>query len=530
LSLPSKFFNYQDQLGETTIRMKDVSNNDSQNLYEGKIFILRNEPWEPYLNHAVRIANNFSIKLNLEFSNYDDSLISFPKSNDNPVIIWINWNRIVNKKKYIKELGLFSEFKNKVYLVLPNAQLEEISQFKKQVNKKLPWLNLIQLTNENENFASTELGYSKTQLLEITTFIGQNIVPYHFYPQVKAIITDLDNTLYSGILGEDAISNLRVSDDHIILQKKLSSFYSNGVLLNIASKNNNTEVDSLLHTFDIVSVPKHYFTCIVANWASKSVGVSEILLQLNIDEESVVFLDDNPRELAEVGSAFPRMLLINANDPKKLNKILDLKLFSRHKSNLITSELRSTDIKANIQRRMRIEKEENNDEVLKRINTKITTKLADLQIEFDRAEELFKKTNQFNFSNRRTDMKLLLDQNSGQILTSKVSDIFSDSGIISALMYSKINDNGIEITEFVISCRALGRGIEKYIFKSMVDVLCNMKVANSDSKILINFTESTKNIPAKYFLNEWFTPLDEPGLYKLNHSFSEQVENTFGGQ
>jgi FkbH-like protein len=530
MSLPCDFFNHQIALGEKIIRMRDTKGLDSTNLYAGKIFILRNETWEPYLNHSTRIAGNFSIDLSFEISNYDDSLVSFPKSDESPVVIWINWNRILDKRQYIKELGFFSYLKNKVYLVLPNTQSNDFDHLIKQASEELPWLNLIRLTNQHELPNVSDPGYSKDQVLEIATFIGQNIAPFHFYPQVKAIISDLDNTLYSGILGEDLIGNLEISNDHEDLHNKLRELYSCGVLLNIVSKNNYIEVDSLLDSVGFFNVPKKYFTCIVANWASKSLGIIEILSQLNINEESVIFLDDNPRELAEVAIAFPRMLLINAADTKKVNKILDLDLFSRHTSNLISSEQRSTDIKANKKRRLHIEIAENNDAVLKRINTKITTTTAKSQKEFERAEELFKKTNQFNFSNRRTEIRQIGDIYEAQVLVSSVSDIFSDSGIISSLVYSKIYFNVVEITEFVISCRALGRGIEKYIFKSMVDVLHNKKVANSDTKILINFTESTKNIPAKYFLNEWFTRLGESGLYKLNHSFSEQVENTFGGQ
>jgi FkbH-like protein len=516
-------------MGEKVIRMRDTKSAESTNLYFGKIFILRNEPWEPYLNHAARIASTFSVNLDLEISNYDDSLVSFPKSSANPVVIWINWNRILNRELYIKELSFFSNFKNKVYLVLPNSFSKDFEKLRNQVGEELPWLNLIQVSKENESTSNPDLGYSKNQILEVATFIGQNIAPFHFCPQAKAIITDLDNTLYSGILGEDLIENLKVPDDKKNLQRKLGELYENGILINIVSKNNNTEVEELFNAGDIISLPKQNFTCIVANWDSKSVGVSEVLRHINIDEESVVFLDDNPRELAELAIAFPRMLLIDAKDSEKLNRILDLKLFSSHNSNLVSSKERSADIKANERRRMLLETEETNDEVLSRIDTRIVTKLAESQKEYERAEELFKKTNQFNFSNRRTEISY--DENIGsiQILLSNVSDIFSDSGIVGALNYSKKDGNILEINEFVISCRALGRGIEKYIFKSMLDVLCNRKEVDSKTEIQINFTESSRNVPAKHFLKEWFADSNELGLYKLNTSFSKQVLNIFGG-
>ena len=508
--------------------MRDATNNDSENLYTGKIFCLRNEAWEPYLSHSVRIAKSFSLDLSIECSNYDDSLISFPKSHDNPVIIWINWNRILNQEQYLDELSSFSDFQNKTYLVLPNFGSKELTKFKDQVIKRLPWMRLIEPSHDDKSTKNLDLGYSKNQILEIVTSIGQNIGPLLFNPKIKAIITDLDNTLYSGVLGEDLIENLKVSEQQRNIQKKLGALYTNGVLLNIMSKNNNSEVESLFNAPEIISLPKNNFTCIVANWASKTVGIDEILSQLNIDEESIVFLDDNPRELAEVALSFPRMLLVNAADSEKLNKILGLDLFSIQNSKLISSEQRSADIKANKQRRTHIEMAENNDEVLKRMKTKIVTKPAKLQKEYERAEELFKKTNQFNFSNRRTEINYHEDLGVVKILVSSVSDIFSDSGIISALLYSKVHGNIIEISEFVISCRALGRGIEKYIFKSMLDVLRNEQESDAKTEIRINYSASNRNVPASHFLQEWFSDLNASGLYKLNNLFSKQVLNTFG--
>ncbi len=528
MSLPSEFYSHQNPLGEKLIRMRDVTNFDAEVLYSGKIFILRNEPWEPYLSHSVRIARYLSIDLKIEYSNYDDTLMSFPKSHNDPVIIWINWNRILNEEQYLNELSTLSSFQKRVYLVVPNFTSEKLIFFKKYTSEKLPWLKLIQLSEQEKTMKEPDFGYSKNQILELATLIGQNIAPRYFFPQVKAIITDLDNTLYEGVLGEDLIENLRVSDSQKSLQKKLGELCTNGILLNIVSKNNNAEVEKLFDVVDIITLPKQNFTCIVANWVSKSVGVSEVLRQLNIDEESVVFLDDNPRELAELALAFPRMLLIDASDSEKLNKILDLDLFSSCDYNLISNAQRSADIKAKEQRRMNVGMNETNDEVLKRIDTRIVTKLAESQKEYERAEELFKKTNQFNFSNRRTKISYDNDLETVQILVSNVSDIFSDSGIVGALVYLKKEGNILEITEFVISCRALGRGIEKYIFKSMLDVLYNKKEANSETEIQINFTESSRNVPAALFRREWFSDLNELGLYKLNNAFSKQVLNIFG--
>jgi FkbH-like protein len=334
--------------------------------------------------------------------------------------------------------------------------------------------------------------------------------------------------MYSGILGEDLIENLIVTEHHKQFQEKLIGVFNKGLLLNIVSKNNSTDTDELFNKSNIISIPKNYFTCLVSNWESKILGIEKILLQLNIDQESVVFLDDNPRELSEVASAFPRMFLIKALDTAELNQILNLQFISNGISSSITSKQRTRDLKANQQRQFEAERSEESLEVLVRIKTSIKTKIADSDREFERSEELFNKTNQFNFSNRRSRPLLSKEKGSEEVLISSVSDIYSDSGIISSMMYKKLQENKIEISEFVISCRALGRGIENYIFKSMLDILKVNNKINSETQIIAEFIETNRNFPAKKFLQEWFTGTDKQAQYKLNEGFSDSVINIFG--
>jgi FkbH-like protein len=154
--------------------------------------------------------------------------------------------------------------------------------------------------------------------------------------------------------------------------------------------------------------------------------------------------------------------------------------------------------------------------------------VAELKSELERSEELFQKTNQFNFSNRRSKLNDPEMMSQAKLLVSSVADVYSDSGLISALMYKKIPENVIIISEFVISCRALGRGIEKYIFKSMLDVMKDIGDLDSKTEIRAEFLSTSRNIPASDFLIEWFSESNLVGTYKLNVVFLRQVSNSFG--
>ena len=140
------------------------------------------------------------------------------------------------------------------------------------------------------------------------------------------------------------------------------------------------------------------------------------------------------------------------------------------------------------------------------ISTKIRAQRADKSKELVRANELFRKTNQFNLSLARTEPSVdCIFANSHGIILSSISDRFSDSGIISAIYYL-ISGDSLEIAEFVISCRALGRDAEKYIFRAMLE-----KISEDFENLRITavFREGPKNKPAFDFIHRYFVEESE---------------------
>ena len=529
MSLPSDFFKVQHLVGKRVIRRNETTDIYGANIFNGRIFVLRNEAWEPHLSHAASIASIFSINLEFEYSIYDDSPLSYPSNRNIPVLIWLNWDRVLDKEKYIQDLEEIYESRNPLYLVLPRGPKKFVNEFKNFVSSRINKLKIIQIVSDadlGEQFIS---GYSHNEVLEISTYIGQNIAVELFYPEIKAIISDLDNTLYKGILGEDNLHGLVLTSEYQLLQDKILELFNHGVLINLVSKNNASEVDLLMSSAQIITIPKEKFTYIIASWNKKSESVSSILQKLNFDQESTVFIDDNPRELFEIGMTHPRILAIDASKPSEVIKILGCDIFSKSKIATIKSDQRSRDIQANEIRFKKLSSKKTSQNILRLMGTKIMSKSAESVFELERAEELFRKTNQFNFSNQRSKMEMTINKEVAGCIISSLSDTYSDSGIISAFKYVVEPNSDIVVQEFVISCRALGREVERLILKSILNRCAEEEIFKTDSKVFFVFNKSERNIPAQKFIEKGFAINSNNKLMELDKNYWVTLDEKMEG-
>ena len=529
MSLPSDFFKAQHLVGKRIIRRNETTDINGANIFNGRIFVLRNEAWEPHLSHAASIANIFSINLEFEYSIYDDSPLSYPVNRNIPVLIWLNWDRVLNKEKYIQELEEIYESRNPLYLVLPRSPEKFVNEFKNLISSRINKLRIIQIVSDEDLREQFISGYSHNEVLEISTYIGQNLAVQLFYPEIKAIISDLDNTLYKGILGEDNLNGLVLTSEYKLLQEKILKLFNHGVLINLVSKNNAREVDILMSSAQIINIPKEKFTYIIASWKKKSESVSSILQKLNFDQESTAFIDDNPRELFEIGLSHPRILAIDASNPSEVINILGCDIFSKSKISTIESGQRSKDIQANEIRFKKLSSKKTSQNILRLMGTKIMSKSVESVFEIERAEELFRKTNQFNFSNQRSKMEVTINKQVTGCIISSLSDIYSDSGIISALKYVVEPNSDMIVQEFVISCRALGREVERLILKSILKCCAEEEIFKVDSKVFFVFNKSKRNFPAQAFIEKGFAINGSNNLIEMDKDYWATIDEKMEG-
>ncbi|MGA9587842.1 MAG: HAD-IIIC family phosphatase [Terracidiphilus sp.] len=295
---------------------------------------------------------------------------------------------------------------------------------------------------------------------------------------MKGIITDLDDTLWAGIVGDDGVDAISWNLDghsqvHGLYQQLLSSLASAGVLIGVASKNQEEVVKQAFQRRDLLLSSDDIFPLEI-HWLPKSESVERILRTWNIGADSVVFVDDSPAELAEVQAAFPDMLCrqFPKDDPRKAWKLLNelRDLFGKPViSKEDTLRMRSIRTSAALG---------NHDSGRETVSDDFL-RSADSCIVFDygrsaadnRALELVNKTNQFNLNGKRyseTEWRQFFDDPAGFLLTATYEDKFGALGKI-AVLTGTAKEGCIDLRTWVMSCRAFSRGIEhqclRYLFE-----------------------------------------------------------------
>jgi FkbH-like protein len=324
---------------------------------------------------------------------------------------------------------------------------------------------------------------------------------------MKGLITDLDDTLWSGIVGDDGTDGISWGLDchsqmHGLYQQVLSSLAGAGVLIGIASKNDATTVARAFERSDLLLSKNDIFP-VEANWSSKSASVGRILKTWNIGAESVIFIDDNPLEIYEMKAAYPEMecRLFPTNDYPAIWQLLSDLRDTFGKSNVNEEDaLRSRSIRsANTQQERERAGENSADEYLKKADAIITFDHGETA-DHTRALELVNKTNQFNLNGQRlthSEWKSLLSHPGSFLLTAGYRDKYGPLGTIAVVMGNNLG-NKIIIKNWVMSCRAFSRRIEyqclKYIFETL-----------GANEISFNYQATTRNGPIQLFIAELLT-------------------------
>lgn len=350
------------------------------------------------------------------------------------------------------------------------------------------------------------------------------------FKRKKCLILDLDNTLWGGVLGEEGVEGIQLGADYpgnaykdfqLLIKQALKA----GVILAACSKNNLHDVMNAWETHPEMILKENDFSSLRINWNDKAVNIVEIANELNIGLDSLVFIDDNPRErerikteLSEVETPdFPE----NPYDLVKFFYELYQNYFQVYK--LSDEDLKKTEqYKDNAKRNRLLKSFDSMDEYIK--NLEIELKFM-INKNLTRVAQMTQKTNQFNLTTHRyseSDINSFINNNQ-LIFSLGVSDKFGDNGITGASIVFLDKKNGIaEIDSFLLSCRILGKGIEHIFLKLILNHLFKMGF----TKVNTSYIHSSKNSQTKDFYekNE-FTLLNESEkeknyIYKFIHKFN----------
>lgn len=345
----------------------------------------------------------------------------------------------------------------------------------------------------------------------------------------KGLITDLDDTLWAGILGEAGVEGIswhleQHAQIHGLYQQFLASLASAGVLIAAASKNDPALVQQAFERKDLILSKQNVFP-VEAHWSQKSESVRRILKTWNVAPDAVVFVDDNPMELAEVQAAFPEMecLLFPRGDDQAVWDLL-----KRLRGLFGKSEVSAEDaLRLQSIRAAGVLRESVNGHGAS-LDDFLQNAAASIEFDFSknsadtRAFELINKTNQFNLNGKRlTDTSWIayLNDPVSFLMTVTYEDKFGPLGKIAVLL-GKIQRDALAVDFWVMSCRAFSRRIEHQCLKQLFERFeCD--------EISFAFEATPRNAPLQEFFSALPGSAPEPRLRLSRRSFLEKSPRLF---
>ncbi len=356
---------------------------------------------------------------------------------------------------------------------------------------------------DDRNDELSHYPFSDQASIVIAQHIGLHLAPAVCLPRLKAIALDLDETLYSGVLGEDGIEGVLCTEGHRELQKVLLRLKQSGILLTLCSRNELKDVEELFLQRSDFPLRWEDFTAFKVNWLPKSDNLRTLALRLNIDPSSFLFIDDNPAELLKVAGSLPEVRLLQANKDAWITAVRLCRVPGLYLLRLDDSaSVRSKDIKANEVRENL--KSHAGDYVSYLSSLQMIVRIyVNHQAHAKRIYELSHKTNQFNLALARL-KEMEIEKASSQpeymTVTVQLSDYLVDSGIIGAFI-CKLDSDGetARLYEVLFSCRALGREIETVAFAQLLELLSSRGVKN----LYITVKEGPRNTPAREWLSRF---------------------------
>jgi len=462
---------------------------------------------------------------------------------------------IENKFNELKNLIIFFTNQTKSKIIITNLNVPSYSPYgifetksEDGFHKSIAKFNqnlIDEFVNNNSvyifDFNSFVNFYGEQNIFDIKQFlsgdikISLNYIPKladqlmgYFYATLglskRCIVLDLDNTLWGGIIGEDGFDGIKLGDNaqgnsYVEFQKTLLALHQRGILLAINSKNNLDDAMEVITKHPNMILKKEHFASMKINWNNKVSNMIDISKELNFGLDYLVFFDDDPINRELMKSSLPEVLTIELpKDSSEYSTILkNMKEFDVLK---ITKE-DSHRGQMYFEQKQRHELENtiiNLDEFLKQLKLKVKIKSVD-KFSIPRISQLTLKTNQFNLTTKRyqeEDIKNLVENNKMEIIYAQVEDRFGDNGITSMYILDKTNPKEWYLDTFLLSCRIMGRQIEKCL---MQHIISKAKI-NNVKKIKADYLPTKKNKPIEAFLPDCgFIQENDSWVFNVNEEF-----------
>ena len=266
--------------------------------------------------------------------------------------------------------------------------------------------------------------------------------------KIKLVIWDLDNTFWSGSIKEGGI---QLIPKNIELVKSLTH---SGIVNSICSKNTYEVVADKLNEIEMFD----YFVFPSIDWTSKGHRINDLIKDMSLRAENVLFIDDEVTNLEEAKHYAHGIMTATPDEIEELTELVA----TLEKKDLNHNRLNQ--YKLLEQKRAEKKEYNSNEDFLYACNVKLNI-IEDCMPETGRIHELLSRSNQLNYTKKRiseTELKALLENSDASCAYITVNDKFGDYGIVGfyALIANKLE-------HYLFSCRVMGLGAEQFVYSTL---------------------------------------------------------------
>jgi FkbH-like protein len=293
----------------------------------------------------------------------------------------------------------------------------------------------------------------------------------------RCLVIDLDNTIWGGVVGDDGTAALAVGhgqegEAFAAFQEYLLALRERGMLLAVASKNDAATAREPFEQRGEMRLRLDDFDAFVADWRPKSEQIAEIADRLGLGLDSLVFVDDNPAECAQVAQALPSVETVALTVPaSEFVRTLDRALHAEAPS-LTTEDRGRAASYAALRKAAELRTTASTlPEFWRSLEMRARVRFPD-ETSIDRAAQLTQKTNQFNLTlvrRTRDQLERVLATDRTIARTLELEDRFAQHGIIGlAIAVPDADDSRVaRVDTLLLSCRVIGRTAEAHLLSHL---------------------------------------------------------------
>ena len=358
--------------------------------------------------------------------------------------------------------------------------------------------------HDDRNWLVARLPIAADQLIHLASEWLRFLVPLAGRT-AKALVVDLDNTLWGGIVGEDGITGIKLGPEYPgaayqALQRAMLDLTKKGILLAICSKNNPEDAREVLEKHSGMLLRPQHFAAMRISWNDKVQGLREIASELNIGIDSLAFVDDNRFEREQVRAALPEVMVIDLpeNPLEYAATLRDCPVFER--LSLSAEDQQRTTFYSQQRERAHAQQSFQSKEDFYRFLEQEAEIAPAEPATLARIAQLTQKTNQFNLTTRRySELQIaeMTSQSSFQVLSIHVRDRFGDHGLVGVAITHDRQEQ-CEIDTFLLSCRVIGRTVET----AFLSYLAGHAARRGRQRLTGWFLPTKKNAPAREFYRQ----------------------------